>query len=108
MKHSFLVILIAWLIIGAGCEKSAEGYTATGSIIGLDIRVPSCGGGTWIQIDKHPNPNNPVTGYYDIGTVPPGFRISDSTVYPIRVELDYTINSHCSFYIDISRIKVIN
>jgi hypothetical protein len=108
MKHSFLVILIAWLIFGTGCEKSAEGYMATGSIIGPDIRVPSCGGGTWIQIDKHPNPNNPVTGYYDMGTVPPGFHISDTTAYPIRVELDYTINSECLIDINISRIKIIN
>jgi hypothetical protein len=84
------------------------GFMATGSIIGADPRVPACGGGTWIQIDGHPNPDNPTTGYYDMGTVPPGFRIADSATYPIKVELDYTINSHCPIYIDISRIKVIN
>jgi hypothetical protein len=108
MKYSFPVILILWIVISTGCKKSSPGYTATGSIIGADPRVPACGGGTWIQVDGHPNPNNPATGYYDMGTVPAGFRIADSVAYPIKVELDYTINSHCPVYIDISRIKVIN
>ncbi|MDP9041107.1 MAG: hypothetical protein M3N30_03935 [Bacteroidota bacterium] len=81
---------------------------ATGSIIGPDFRVPSCGGGTWIQIDGHPYAGS-STGYYDIGKVPAGFRFStDSAAYPIKVELDYTINAYCPIYVDISRIQIIN
>src|ERR1700688_2662052 len=108
MKINFPIILILCLTLSTGCKKSMPGYMDTGSIIGADPRVPACGGGTWIQIDGHPNPNNPATGYFDIGTVPAGFRIPDSAVYPIKVELDYTINSNCPIYIDISRIKIID
>jgi hypothetical protein len=108
MKRYYSFILIFYMIFGAGCKKSIPGYMATGSIIGADPRVPACGGGTWIKVDGHPNPNNPSTGYYDMGTVPAGFSIPDSAVYPIKVELDYTINAFCTIYIDISRIKIID
>ena len=108
MKMNFPIILILWPLLNTGCKKSMPGFMATGSIIGPDPRVPACGGGTWIQVNGHPNLNNPITGYYDMGTVPAGFRIADSVTYPIKVELDYTINSYCPIYIDISRIKVIN
>jgi hypothetical protein len=108
MKINFPIILILCLILIAGCKKSMPGFMATGSIIGPDPRVPACGGGTWIQIDGHPNPDIPATGYYDMGTVPAGFLIDTTATYPIRVELDYTINAHCPIYIDISRIKFIN
>ncbi len=83
-------------------------YMNTGSIIGQDPRVPACGGGYWIKVDGHPNPNNPSTGYFDIGTVPDGFTIPDSAVFPIKVELDYTINTLCTIDIDISAIKIID
>jgi hypothetical protein len=108
MKRNFLVIWILFLILSAGCKKSVSGYMATGSIIGPDPRVPACGGGTWIEVNGHPNPNNLTTGYFDMGTVPAGFSIPDSAVYPIKVELDYTINPFCTIYIDISRIKIID
>jgi hypothetical protein len=108
MRRNFPITLIVYLILCAGCKKSMPGYMATGSIIGADPRVPACGGGTWIQVVGHPNPNNPFTGYFDMGTVPAGFRIPDSAVYPIKVELDYTINTNCPIYIDISRIKIID
>jgi len=80
---------------------------ATASIIGADPRVPACGGGTWINIDGHPNPIT-STGYFDIGKLPAGFTIGNTAVYPIRVEIDYTVNSSCPMYVDISRIKLIN
>ncbi|HMH32742.1 MAG TPA: hypothetical protein VK543_06915 [Puia sp.] len=108
MRRYSLIVSLLCLVLGSGCKKSMSGYQATGSIIGPDPRVPACGGGTWIQIDGHPNPGIPATGYYDIGTVPAGFQIDNSTKYPIRVELDYTVNAHCTIYVDISRIKVIN
>src|SRR5450432_482366 len=95
MKHNFPIILVLYLVLSIACKKSMPGYMATGSIIGPDPRVPACGGGTWIQIDGHPNPGNIATGYYDMGTVPAGFRIDNSATYPIKVELDYIINSHC-------------
>jgi hypothetical protein len=107
VKSSFPLILILYLILSAGCKKSVPGYIATGSIIGPDLRVPACGGGTWIEVDGHPNSNNPSTGYFDMGTVPAGFSIPDSAIYPIKVELDYTINPFCTIDIDITRIKII-
>src|SRR5450631_3669764 len=102
------IVLFFCLIMGTGCKKTMPGYQATGSIIGPDPRVPACGGGTWIQIDGHPNPNIPATGYYDIGALPAGFQIDSSSKYTIKVELDYTINAHCPVYVDISRVQVIN
>ncbi|MDP9042444.1 MAG: hypothetical protein M3N30_10730 [Bacteroidota bacterium] len=102
-----LPIFVFCLVLSAGCKKSVPGYQATGSIIGPDSRVPACGGGTWIQVDGHPNPGI-ASGYYDMGTLPAGFQIDSSAKYPVKVELDYSINVHCPIYIDISRIKVIN
>lgn len=83
-------------------------YMNTGSIIGPDPRVPACGGGYWVKVDGHPNPDNPSTGYFDMGRVPAGFSIPDSAVFPIKVELDYTIDAICTIDIDISRIKIID
>jgi hypothetical protein len=108
MNHKFALILVIYLALNFGCKKSIPGYMATGSIIGADPRVPACGGGTWIQVNGHPNPDNPATGYYDMGTVPAAFHIDNSAIYPIKVELDYAINVYCPIYINISRIKVIN
>jgi hypothetical protein len=107
MKYCVLLLLIA-LIAGPGCKKSLPPYMATGSIIGADPRVPACGGGTWIMVDNHPNPDNLTTGYYDMGTLPSGFRIPASAVYPIKIELNFTVNAYCPMNIDISRIHIIN
>jgi hypothetical protein len=107
MKHICISLLLS-ITLGAGCKKSLAPYMSTGSIIGPDPRVPACGGGTWIKVDGHPNPENPSTGYYDMGKIPAGFQIPATAIYPIKVELDYTVNSHCSIYIDISRIKILN
>ena len=81
---------------------------ATATIVRPDPRVPQCGGGTWINIDGHPNQNNPGTGYYDMGSLPPSFHLDNSTKYPIKVEIDYSVNLYCNIYIDITRIEKIN
>ena len=107
MKHVWILLLLS-MLTGVGCKKTLPPYMATGSIVGPDPRVPACGGGTWIKVDGHPNPGNPATGYYDMGNVPSSFQIPVSAIYPIKVEMDYTVNSHCSVYIDISRIKILN
>ena len=106
---------IAWatmifisLILNFGCKKSSQPYMATATIEGPDPRVPQCGGGTWINIDGHPNPNNPGTGYYDIGSLPQSFRLDNSVTYPIRVEIDYSVNPYCTISVDITRIQKIN
>lgn len=75
----------------------------TATIVGYDPRMGVCTGGTFIKIDGHANPNDPINGYFDIDSITPSFKINS---YPIKVEIDWKISSKCfGNYVDISRIK---
>jgi hypothetical protein len=88
-----------------GCKKSIPDFMATATIIGPDLDAVACGGDTWIQIDGHSSGR--IIGYYNIGTLPVGFHLNNA-IYPIRVEIAYSIDPHCLIDVDISRIKLIN
>jgi len=104
----FLALASSLLIVGS-CKKSILSFADTGAIIGGDPRTGPCDGGTYIQIDGHPNPNSPATGYYDIGSLPSSFHIDYYGKFPIRVKLNYQVDSKCGGnYVDISSIEQIN
>ena len=105
---AWTTVIFIGLTLNFACKKSSQPYMATATIEGPDLRVPQCGGGTWINIDGHPNPNNPGEGYYDIGSLPPAFHLDNSVKYPIRVEIDYSVNPYCTIDVDITRIQKIN
>lgn len=78
----------------------------TATIVEPDPRMGPCTGGTFIKIDDHPTPNDPERGYYDIGNIPPSFKI---VTFPIKVIIEWKIASKCfGNYVDISRIKDID
>jgi hypothetical protein len=104
----FLALASHLLIVGS-CKKSTVTFADSGAIIGGDPRTAACEGGTFIQIDGHPNPNSPTTGYYDIGSLPSSFHIDYSGKFPIRVKLNYGVDAKCGGnYVDISSIEQIN
>ncbi len=97
------------LLFSGSCKKTVISFANTGSIIGGDPRTGPCDGGTFIQIDGHPNPNNPSTGYYDIGALPASFHINYYGKFPIRVKLNYQVDGKCGGnYVDIGSIEQIN
>lgn len=99
----FILVLLVSLTISA-CKKELR-FMNTATIVGPDLRVGVCTGGTFIKIDGYPNPNDPEKGYFDIGNISPSFKIN---TYPVKVEIDWKISSKClGNYVDISRIKEI-
>jgi hypothetical protein len=104
MKNIFRLFILALLVslTATACKKEMR-FMNTATIVGPDPRMGACTGGTFIKIDGHPNPTDPVNGYFDIGNMPPSFKIN---TFPIKVEIDWKISSKCfGNYVDISRIQ---
>jgi hypothetical protein len=86
----------------SGCKKDTM-YMDTGIIIGYDVRMGPCEGGTYININGHQNPNR-QDGLYDIDSLPASFKI-DNSIFPIKVTLDWKVSNKCfGNYINVSRI----
>jgi hypothetical protein len=101
-------MLLSFLAFGNSCKKEMPAILANASIIGGDPRTGACEGGTFINIVGHPNPNDWVSGFYDIGSIPSYFHIADSAKYPICVKIAYHVNSKCGGnYVDISTIELL-
>jgi len=99
----FATILSFIIVMFAGCkkEKDDSSYMNTATIIAPDPRMGPCTGGTFISIDRHPNPNS-YNGYYDNGSLPSTFKIK----FPQRVSIDWRISDYCfGNYVDIIRIR---
>jgi len=106
IDFAFVGLGLLSLILCTGCKKNTP-FMNSGTIIGTDARMGVCNGGTYIKIDGHPNPNDTINGYYDIGTLPPSFQIDNATKFPVRVKLDWKIDPKCfGNYVDISRIEI--
>jgi len=100
---AFIALIILILTIFS-CKKDSEQYMNNGEIIGYDLKMCACCGGTEIIIDNVQNPNgNP---YFLVGKFPSNFKIGDNPQFPIAVKLDWKIDSARCFgnYIDITRI----
>lgn len=76
------------------------------SIIDIDARMGACtGGGYFIIVQGHPNPNND-TGAFTTDAIPSSFQISSNAHFPINVKLDWKVESKCGGnYIAISRME---
>ena len=61
------------------------------TIVGYDMRMCPCCGGTEIVIDNAPTPS--PFAYYLIGDIPASFNLSTDPVYPIAVKIDYQIDT---------------
>jgi hypothetical protein len=96
---------VLYLVLIAGCKKSLPALNSSATIIGPGLDAVACGSTIWIQINGHASGR--ITGYYNIGTLPIGFHLNNA-IYPMRVEIDYSIDPHCLIDVDISRIKLIN
>jgi hypothetical protein len=108
MKTFFIPMAACLFSIASwvSCKKNTA-FMGSGTIIGFDARTGACTGGIYIKIDGHANPNDPVYGYFDIGTSPSSFQLNGSSTFPVKVKLDWKISPKCSGnYIDISRIQV--
>lgn len=104
MKHipAFFVLGLFVSLTNSACKKELT-LMNTATIIGRDARMAACTGGTFIKIDRHPNPNDTEHGYFDIDCIPPSFKINS---YPVKVQTDWKISSKCvGNYVAISRIK---
>lgn len=100
-----LTLFVCLAISSCSKDNKEMPFMNTATIVAPDPRMGVCTGGTFIKIDGHPNPNDPQNGYFDIGDMPPSFKIN---TYPTRVEIDWKISSKCfGNYVDISRIKEI-
>jgi hypothetical protein len=98
----FLVLTLFVSLTYSACKKEMA-FMDTATIVGYDPRMGACTGGTFIKIDGHPNPNDPENGYFDIGSIPPSFKI---TSLPVKVEIDWKMATKCfGNYVDIIRIK---
>lgn len=100
----FFILALFVSLTNSACKKELP-FMNTATIVGPDLRVGMCTGGIFIQIDGHPNPNDPQNGYFDIGKITPSFKMN---TFPIKVEIDWKISSKCfGNYVDISQIKKI-
>lgn len=104
MKRLFVLfeILLVSVLFNPGCKKNLPAFNGTASIIGGDPRVGPCEGGTFIQVDGHPNPGA-QNGYYDIGTIPADFSTANDSL-PLKVRIAYTIGGICGI-VNITRIE---
>lgn len=101
------------MVLGVRCRKTTlfapKGFVAEGILIGPDARTGLCEGGLFLKINGYPNPNDPINGYYDIGTLPSGFRLDPGLKYPIHTWIDWHISPKCfGNYVDITRIQIID
>ena len=74
-------------------------------IIGYDVRLCPCCGGTEITIDNIANPNqNP---FFLIGNLPANFDLGSNPIFPIKVKIDWNKDTANCFgnYINITRIE---
>lgn len=72
-------------------------------IIGFDLRMCMCCGGTEIVIDNLPNPNG--NSFFLINNMPSEFSLGNNPTFPIAVKINWQTNSKCfGNYIDITKI----
>jgi hypothetical protein len=105
MKNKLSLIIVG-LLFTISCKKGTT-FTNNASIIGIDSRMGQCtGGGYFIVVQGHPNPNNIGTGAFTTDTMPSSFQVPPNAHFPINVKLDWKVESKCDGnYIAISKIE---
>jgi hypothetical protein len=106
-----MIVTVIVLLVFSFCIscRKMPNYMGTATIVGFDFRKAICTGGVYLKIDGHPNSNDPANGLYDIESVPAPYQLSNFTNFPIRIRLDWKINTKCSGnYVDIIQMKVID
>lgn len=97
-------VLIALVLAAIGCKKETR-FMNNAEIIGYDLGMCACCGGTEIIIENVSNPNG--KGYFLIDHLPANFILGDDAKFPVAVKIDWTIDTARCFgnYVDISRIE---
>jgi hypothetical protein len=99
-----LISITAIVMLFLSCKKG-ETYIGNAKIIGLDVKMCACCGGTEIVIDNVANPTG--NSYFLIGQLPANFNLGSNPKFPIAVKIDFKIDSTRCFgnYVDITRIE---
>lgn len=105
MNIRFLLFLSFVALLGSSCEDpvSTKVYESQALLYGLDLTLTPCSGGIVTKIGEEVQD-------YRIESLPAGFEIDYSTAeFPMEVEIDWTLNRHCSTnaIIDVDAINVI-
>jgi hypothetical protein len=100
----FLVLILSFTQLTCK-EDNKESAKGNASIIGYDERMCPCCGGWVIQIDSVPNPNGGTS--FLANNFPAGFDLGDKPVFPIRVQLEFQIDTGgCNgAFINITKIE---
>lgn len=102
---AFLAVLLFMSFTQLSCkEDNKESLPSNASILGYDQRMCPCCGGWVIQIDSVPGPNEGAS--FLANNFPAGFDLGDTPVFPIRVQLEFQIDTGgCNgTFINISKI----
>lgn len=104
MKRRLLyyTILLGYILLNSACKKDLPAFNGTAIIIGGDVSVGPCEGGTFIELDGHPNPGS-QNAYFHIGTRPADFNMTNDSL-PLKVRIAYTIGGICGT-VNITRIE---
>jgi hypothetical protein len=110
MKQLFSIALLSVLLFGSftqlSCKKdNKESSQGNASIIGFDERMCPCCGGWVIQVDSVPNLNGGTS--FLANNFPAGFDLGDTPVFPIRVQVEFQIDTGgCNgAFINITKIE---
>jgi hypothetical protein len=106
------IFILGLAVVIWGCKKTGQAqYQSRGVITGYDLRLcpfPLCGG---MFINIHSDTAKNGLSYYKINSSLQQLGISDSTKFPINVELNWkpdTLPFSKYNYILVTKIKVIN
>lgn len=103
LKHCKVVLPFFILLFTAACKKD-NSYSYNAEIIGMDGRYCGCCGGFMVVIDG----KSPTNGdaFFLISEIPSSYKIDNSTTFPVKVKINFSIDEgKCSNnFIRISKI----
>lgn len=100
----FILISALFLSIQS-CRKDCA-FMSNAEIIGYDMRECPCCGGLEITIDKEVPPN--AGSFFLISELPSYYKIGDNPAFPIRVKIDYRIDTTGCFGNFVKILKIAN
>lgn len=89
----------------SSCKKADQPLKGNAYLVGEDARMCLCCGGLEVTIDGFPNPIG--NAYFLVHKLPNGFNLGTKPKFPIRAEIDYSIDTSSVCYgINIKRITI--
>lgn len=104
MKKYFFILVFLFSMVFFGCKKG-HSFESNATLIGYDMRECPCCGGLEITIDNVKPPDG--WSFFLVNELPPDFKLGDNPHFPIKVSIDYSIDTiHCfKNMVNISRIQ---